>query len=109
MANKPSPLSIQPGFPGQFGLLAQQLYQGFGGAPASFTPAGSGLLTDPKAKTGLLDFQNYINTMYNYKDPRLDPVKPDPEPEKPTPEKPDKSKPKTVDNYWIRERKFGMR
>lgn len=50
MANTKSPLTIQQGFPGQMGLLAEQMNQGFGG--------------------GLLAQQNYLKDIYSpYKMP----------------------------------------
>jgi hypothetical protein len=56
--DKKSPLAIQPGFPGQIGLLAQQMNQGFGG--------------------GILAQQDHLNSIYRPVQQTYtpDPVKP---------------------------------
>lgn len=50
MASKKTPLAIQSGFPGQLGLLSQQMNEGFGG--------------------GLLAQRNYLDRVYSPSDPR---------------------------------------
>lgn len=74
MASAKSPLAIQQGFPGQMGLLAEQMNQGFGG--------------------GLLAQQNHLNDIYS---PYKMPTSVIPTPDKPS--TPSVTTPKTLQEF----------
>lgn len=82
MANN-NPLKIAQGFPGQMGLLAQQMNQGFGG--------------------GLLAQQNYLNDLYSPVEMPQDFFAPEPEKKKKTG---GKDKPKTTTGGGIQTRNY---